>query len=220
VQVGGEERSLVATGASANLDDRVAVVEWIARNDERLELLLEPGDARLQTRLLGPSLLGELGVVNKNELAHLRELVFTLAELGRQLDDGSEAAVFSAELGQTMRLAQRGRISETLLDLGRARQDVREAISERQSRASARLLAELLAEALDAAGSIDQPLLAGEERMALRAHVGVDLRLGRAGLERIAAGALHRRRMVFGMDIGLHDNLDVQDETAAKYTRA
>lgn len=125
-----------------------------------------------------------------------------------------------AELGQTLCLAQRGRISEGFFDLGRARQDVREAISERQSRASARLLAELLSETLDASGSVDQALLAGEERMALRADVRVDLRLSRAGLERIAAGALHRRRMVFGMDIGFHDNLYVRDETAVKYTRA
>ena len=128
--------------------------------------------------------------------------------------------MFSPELGQTVRLAQRGRISESLLDLGRARQGVREAISERQSRASARLLAELLPETLDPSGSIDEALLAGEEWVALRADVRVDLRLGRAGLERIAAGALHRRRMVFGMDIGLHDNLDVQDGTAAKYIQA
>ena len=112
--------------------------------------------------------------------------------------------MLSSELGQTMRVAQRGRIGEQFFDLGCARQDVREAISERQSRASARLLPELLPETFDASGSINQALLAGEERMALRADVRVDLRLSGTGLERIAAGALHRRRMVFGMDVGFH----------------
>jgi hypothetical protein len=129
--------------------------------------------------------------------------------------------VFSPELGQRVRVAQRGWIGECPLDLGRPSQNVCEPVPERQSRASARLLlAELLAEALDATRRIDETLLACEERMALRADVRVDLSLGGASLERIAAGALHSRRMILGMDIGFHANLDVRKETAAKYTRS
>lgn len=74
--------------------------------------------------------------------------------------------MLSSELSQTMRIAQRGRIGECSLDFSRASQNFRQSVSERQGRASARLLAELLAEALDAPSSIDETLLAGEERMA------------------------------------------------------
>ena len=129
--------------------------------------------------------------------------------------------MFSSELGQRVRVAQRGWIGECPLDLGRPSQNVSESVPERQSRASARLLlAELLPEALDATRRIDETLLAREERMALRADVRVNLGLGGTSLERIAAGALHSRRMILGMDISFHANLDVRDGTAAKYTRS
>ena len=51
----------------------------------------------------------------------------------------------------------------------------------------------LLAEFVDAAGGIDDLLLTGIERVAVRAHL--DLQIvseGRAGLERIAARAIDR----------------------------
>ena len=118
--------------------------------------------------------------------------------------------MLSSQLGQSMRVAQRCRVGERLLGLGRSSQHVREAVSKRQGRASARLLAELLPEALHASGSVHEALLAGEERMALRAHVRMNLGLGRSSLERIAAGALHRRRMVLWMDVGFHANLNVR----------
>ena len=69
------------------------------------------------------------------------------------------------------------------------------------------LLRELLAEALDATGRIDQALLAGEERMAVGAHVGMDLGDRRTRLERVAAGALRGGRVVRRMDIGFHGSL-------------
>ena len=128
--------------------------------------------------------------------------------------------MFSSELGQSLGVADGGWGGKRLLDLSRPSQHIRESVSERQGRASARLLAELLAEALHATGRIDQALLTSEERMALRADVRVNLRLSGTGLERIAAGALHCRRVVFGMDVGFHVNLDVRYETAAKYIRA
>ena len=164
----------------------------------------------LQPGLLGASLLGELRVVNENELAQLRELVFAFPELSSNLDDRGESSVFSPEIGQRVRVAQRGRIGECSFDLGRPSQNVCESVSERQSRASARLLAELLPEPFDASGSVDETLLACEERMALRADVRVNLGLRGSSLERIAAGALHSRRMVLGMDVGFHANLNVR----------
>ena len=149
----------------------------------------------------------------------MRELVFAFAEPAGDLDDGGETPVFSSELGQRVRVAQRGGIGECPLDLGCPSQNVSESVSERQSRASARLLAELLPETLDASRSVDEALLAGEERVTLQADVRVNLGLSGTSLERIAAGALHSRRMVLGMDIGFHANLDVRDETAVKYIR-
>jgi hypothetical protein len=103
-----------------------------------------------------------------------------------------------------VRVAQGGRIGEGPFDIGRSSERVGDAVSKRQGRASARLLAELLAEPLDASRRIDEPLFPGKEGVALRTDVGVDLSLSRPRLERIAAGALYRRRVVFGMDIGFH----------------
>ena len=57
-----------------------------------------------------------------------------------------------------------------------------------------------LAELVNAAGRIDNLLLTGIERVAVRAHF--DLQIvseGRAGLERIAARAIDRDLFVFGM---------------------
>src|SRR5215469_9541334 len=59
----------------------------------------------------------------------------------------------------------------------------------------------LAAEALDASGSIDQLLLAGEERVAGRADFENDVTLvGRAGLEVAAAGAADVDLLVLGVD--------------------
>ena len=59
----------------------------------------------------------------------------------------------------------------------------------------------------DAATGVEDLLLAGVERVALRADVGVDgAALGRAaGLERGATGAGDRGRDVVGVDVLLHD---------------
>jgi hypothetical protein len=64
-----------------------------------------------------------------------------------------------------------------------------------------------LLEALDAAGGVHEFLLAGEERMAARAdfhaqHLAFD---GRASLEGVATGAMHRDGMIVGMNTGLHE---------------
>src|ERR1043166_2148088 len=64
-------------------------------------------------------------------------------------------------------------------------------------------------EALDAAARIDELLLARVERVALRADLDVELRLRRAGLERVSAGARHRGDHVLGMDTGFHCSLKI-----------
>ncbi len=64
----------------------------------------------------------------------------------------------------------------------------------------------LFGEAFDAAGGVNELLLAGEEGMAVRAdfhaqHVALD---GRTSLKRVAAGAVNRDRVIVGMNTGLH----------------
>jgi hypothetical protein len=59
---------------------------------------------------------GHVGVVNGNELAHLRELVFVLLQLGRSLDDRRQAAVLSTELRELRCVTESSRICERPLD--------------------------------------------------------------------------------------------------------
>src|ERR1041384_4536339 len=59
-------------------------------------------------------------------------------------------------------------------------------------------------EALDPAAAVHQLLLARVERVAVRAHLDVQLGLGRPGLERVSAGAVDVRQDVLGTDLGLH----------------
>src|SRR5450759_329233 len=61
-------------------------------------------------------------------------------------------------------------------------------------------------EALDAPTGVDQLLLARVERVALRAQLDVQIRLGAARRERVAAGAVHGRFFVLRVDVFLHGN--------------
>jgi hypothetical protein len=78
IQICGKQRSLIATGTRADLDDRGSVVERIGGNEQRFELTLEPIDTLLCPLHFRTRLSSELFVVNKNELARLRELVIEL----------------------------------------------------------------------------------------------------------------------------------------------
>jgi hypothetical protein len=60
---------------------------------------------------------------------------------------------------------------------------------------------------LDLARRIDQALLTREERMALRAHVDVQVLLGRAGLPRTTATTRNGGHFVLGMDARFHFSL-------------
>src|SRR5579884_1967838 len=77
--------------------------------------------------------------------------------------------------------------------------------------AAARLTGALQAtlEALDATTRVHELLLAGVERMALRADLDVQLGLRRAGLERVSARARHGGEDVLGMDAGFHCPLKI-----------
>jgi len=65
----------------------------------------------------------------------------------------------------------------------------------------------LFGEALDAAGGVNELLLAGEEGMAVRADfdtqpVALD---GRTSGEIVAAGAMHRYGVIVGVNTGFHE---------------
>jgi hypothetical protein len=66
------------------------------------------------------------------------------------------------------------------------------------------LTAVLPVESLDAAGGVDKLLLAGEERVAIRADLKPDFRLRRPSLPRFTAGAMHGRIHIFWMNVRLH----------------
>src|SRR5581483_8398876 len=59
-------------------------------------------------------------------------------------------------------------------------------------------------EALDASARVDELLLPRVERVACGTDLDVQLGLGRARRERVAATAVHGRQLVLGMDLGLH----------------
>ena len=97
VQIRGEDRGLVAAGAGADLDDRVAVMERIGRQEQRLERFLRQRNGRLDPRDFGAGFGGHLGVIKRQELARLRELqVHPLEFLGAR-DHLAEALVLPTE---------------------------------------------------------------------------------------------------------------------------
>ena len=59
-------------------------------------------------------------------------------------------------------------------------------------------------EALHPTARVQELLLAGVERVAVRADLDMELGSGRSRLERVPAGARHGRDDVLGMDVGLH----------------
>jgi hypothetical protein len=65
----------------------------------------------------------------------------------------------------------------------------------------------LFREAFDAAGGVNELLLAGEERMAIGADFDIQLVAldGRTGGEIVAAGAVHRDGVIVGMNTGFHE---------------
>src|SRR6185437_14913904 len=115
--IGGEEGGLVSAGSRANFDDGRAIIERIARQEERQQLSLERSDPRGEPILFRARFRGKLGVVNENELARLRELVLGFPKLGGQLLYRCEAAVLPSQLRKLPGVAPTGCGGELLLDL-------------------------------------------------------------------------------------------------------
>jgi hypothetical protein len=60
-------------------------------------------------------------------------------------------------------------------------------------------------ETIDSSARVDQLLLAGEERMALRTNINAKVFFGGASFNHVAAGTPDRRLRVFRMNTFLHD---------------
>jgi len=129
-EVRREQGGLVTTGAGANLDDRVAIIERVVRQEGRLQLRLELDELGLEAYDLAGGLGRHLGVVNGNELARLRELVFRPVQPRRQLDDGGESSVLPAKLGEPRVVASHRRLGQLPLDCRRTLQRFGEPIAQ------------------------------------------------------------------------------------------
>ena len=196
VQVGGEQRRLVAAGAGADLDDGVAVVERIARHEQRRERAPRARRCRARGALdLGARFGGHLGVVNGNELARLRELVFGLFELARAISTTGVSRrcsrPSSANCPGSLERAPGWRARARPPRRGRARPPTdREGQSrDRRPSASRACFANFWRKRSTRPAVSTQPLLAREERVAGGADVGVDL-----GAASSASGTYCRRR--------------------------
>jgi hypothetical protein len=132
VEVRREQRRFVSASTRPYLDNSRAIVERIGWNEQRLELAL---DFRL--RLFHPcdfrTRFGcQLGVVNDNELARLRELVIEFFQSVGQRDDVGEPLVLSSERREQPCVADGLGIDQLALDLRRARERVGESIADAQ----------------------------------------------------------------------------------------
>lgn len=94
--------------------------------------MLDLSDGLVDALDLRARLGRELGVVNDNELARLRELVIEFLQTLRQREDGGQSLVLTSERCQEPRIANRLRIDELPFDLGRAGECVSESIAETQ----------------------------------------------------------------------------------------
>jgi hypothetical protein len=101
-EIGGKERGFIAARSRPDFDDAVAIVERIARNEQRRDLLFDARDPLLESAHFGARFLRHFRVINGNELARLRELVIQSIESGRQLRDRSQPCVFSSQLGHPL----------------------------------------------------------------------------------------------------------------------
>jgi hypothetical protein len=102
------------------------------RHERRLELGLQFGDRRLEPTDLGARLGRQLGIVNGNELARLRELVLLPLKAGAQLDERSEPPVFATQLSQCLSVPECFRCRERALDLAGPRERLDEAVAKAQ----------------------------------------------------------------------------------------
>jgi hypothetical protein len=97
-----------------------------------LQLRFQAGDRRFEALDLRARFGRQLGVINRNELARLRELVLLLPKTGGQLYERSKPAMLAAQLGQFLSVPERFRCRQRALDFVRPRERLGEAIAKAQ----------------------------------------------------------------------------------------
>ena len=97
VEVGGEQRRLVAAGAGADLHDGVAIVVRIARDEQLVQLRLDRGDLRREAGQIGPGQRSKLGIRLVGELPSLFQFTLQPREPLGQADDRREPRVLPTE---------------------------------------------------------------------------------------------------------------------------
>jgi hypothetical protein len=223
-QLGREEGGLVAAGAGADLEDDVALVVRVLRDQLEAEPLLDLADPLLEpvALLLGHQeelvVLGQAG----EHLPGFVELLLDLAQLPEERDRRIDLREGLVDLRVRLVIAQHRRIGEPLGELLVGLLELCELLDHGRDlvcgirgasgigpgaagrSALGRRLAVAALEALDAAGGVDQLLLAREERVAGAADLEADFVLRGVGLELVAAGADHGDQVEVGMDFFLH----------------
>src|SRR5204862_4963227 len=194
--------SLVAARAGADLYDRVAVGEGVARRARPVQPVLELRDLGTQPLDVRPRQLRQLGIPVLEHLTRLGELPLEPVQLLVRLADLVEAGVLPAQLPQLGRIPRGLGVGQLAGDLLRPCERLAE--SGLHALAWGLLRPVFLAEALHAPGRIHQLLLAGEVRVALGADFDVNHGHRGARHEAVAAGALHGRSVVGGVDSGFH----------------
>ncbi len=208
VEIGGEEGGLVSAGAGADLDDGVAGVVGVLREEQRVELLADGVDLGGEARHVGAGERRELGIGLVRQLARIRQLALEPRESIGQTHDGREPCVLAPERLELGRVAGDERVGECPADFLRPLQCLAEpALHRLRLGGGGRFALVSPAETVHTASGVHEALLAREVRVTLGAHFHVNGRRGRAGLERIAARADRGQLLVHGMKIGLHCEL-------------
>src|SRR5262249_22927025 len=131
VEVGGEERRLLAAHPTADLHDHVLVVVGVARQEELLELSGQRGLSRLQLRQLGAGQLGQLLVAGGDRGPIVCERLLHAPVVVGGLHGAREPRALAREVAQLSRVARHVRIGEQPVQLGEARLHAAQGLLER-----------------------------------------------------------------------------------------
>ena len=110
----------IAACSSANFDDCGTVVERVVGNEGGLDPALEVGDRGIEAHFFLACHGGHLRVVERSELAHLRELVLQLLQTGGACHQSGQPLMFTPQLGQPLGIPQNRGIEQVALDVSRA----------------------------------------------------------------------------------------------------
>jgi hypothetical protein len=97
MEVGREQRGLIATGAGSDFDNGWAIIEWVVRDEEGLELGLGLCRLFFKARHLGASDGRHLGIIGVDELARLAKLVVQFEQSLSERDELAQSLVFTSE---------------------------------------------------------------------------------------------------------------------------